>query len=102
MEVVVRMISSIQGVIDSQQAITDFTISNNQEKTANQFLLELLKVNDKQINGEHLLQDLASGKTDNIHHVMLSLEDAKLSLQLLVQVRNKLLEGYQDILRMQV
>lgn len=96
------MISSIQGVIDSQQAITDFTISNNQEKTANQFLLELLKVNDKQINGEHLLQDLASGKTDNIHHVMLSLEDAKLSLQLLVQVRNKLLEGYQDILRMQV
>ena len=33
---------------------------------------------------------------------MTNLEEAKLSFQLLVQVRNKLLEAYQDILRMQV
>ena len=96
-------------MIDSIQAIADFQLdninpaaSNNPEKVSNQFMIELQKVNDKQINSEHLLQDLAAGKTDNIHHVMLSLEDAKLSLQLLIQVRNKLLEGYQDILRMQV
>ncbi|EUJ10320.1 flagellar hook-basal body complex protein FliE [Methylophilaceae bacterium 11] len=67
-----------------------------------QFLLALENVNSKQISSEHLLQDLAVGKTDNIHHVMLALEDAKLSLHLLIQVRNKLLEGYQDILRMQI
>lgn len=96
------MISNIQAISDFSLDITNITNSNNQENISNQFLLELQKVNDKQINSEHQLQDLASGKTDNIHHVMLSLEDAKLSLQLLVQVRNKLLEGYQDILRMQV
>jgi flagellar hook-basal body complex protein FliE len=96
------MINSVQEVMDFSPVVTNLAISNGQEKVSNQFLLELQKVNDKQINSEHLLQDLASGKTDNIHHVMLSLGDAKLSLQLLVQVRNKLLEGYQDILRMQV
>ena len=96
------MISSIQEVTDFSPVVTNLAISNGQEKVSNQFLLELQKINDKQINSERLLQDLASGKTDNIHHVMLSLGDAKLSLQLLVQVRNKLLEGYQDILRMQV
>ena len=96
------MINSIQDVMDFSPVMTSLSINNSQEKLSNQFLIELQKVNDKEISSEHLLQDLAAGKTDNIHHLMLSLGDAKLSLQLLVQVRNKLLEGYQDILRMQV
>lgn len=96
------MINSIQAITDFSPLITNLSINSSQEKSSNQFLMELQKVNDKQISSEHLLQDLAAGKTDNIHHLMLSLGDAKLSLQLLVQVRNKLLEGYQDILRMQV
>ena len=96
------MINSIQAVMDFSPVMTSLSINNSQEKLSNQFLIELQKVNDKAISSEHLLQDLAAGKTDNIHHLMLSLGDAKLSLQLLVQVRNKLLEGYQDILRMQV
>ena len=96
------MIESIQAIADFQLDNINPVASTNSEKFSNQFMLELQKVNDKQISSEHLLQDLAAGKTDNIHHVMLSLEDAKLSLQLLIQVRNKLLEGYQDILRMQV
>lgn len=95
------MVSSIEAIAGVTQLTEVLTLSK-QEKVTNQFLLELQKVNDKQIASEHLLQDLASGKTDNIHHVMMSLEDAKMSLQMLVQVRNKLLEGYQEVLRMQV
>ncbi len=48
------------------------------------------------------LRNMAAGETDNIHHVMLSLEKAKTSMELVVEVRNKLLEGYQEIMRMQV
>lgn len=96
------MVNSVQELIGASSEISKLSLTGGQEKITNQFLLELQKVNDKQIDSEHLLQDLAAGKTDNIHHVMLSLGDAKLSLQLLVQVRNKLLEGYQDILRMQI
>lgn len=96
------MINAIDEIGISNLAISDAAKITGQEKIANQFLQELQSLNDKQINSEHLLQDLSAGKTDNIHHVMLALEDAKLSLQLFVQVRNKLLEGYQDVLRMQV
>lgn len=67
-----------------------------------QLLAEMSSVNNKLMSAEAALQDLAAGKTSNIHHVMLAMEDAKLSFQLLVQIRNKALEGYQDILRMQV
>jgi flagellar hook-basal body complex protein FliE len=63
---------------------------------------EMGAVNDKIAQADTLLQRLATGQVDNLHQVMVSLEDAKLSFQLLVQVRNKLLEAYQDILRMQV
>lgn len=59
-------------------------------------------VNDKIIESDRQLQGLALGETNNLHQVMLSLEDSKMSFQLAVQVRNRLLEAYQDILRMQV
>ncbi len=48
------------------------------------------------------LAHLATGETGNLHHVMLELEKAKLAFQLTLQIRNKVLEGYQDIMRMQI
>ena len=63
---------------------------------------ELASVTGKLAESDRLLQKLATGEVDNLHQVMLGIEEAKLSFQLLVQVRNKLLEAYQDILRMPV
>jgi flagellar hook-basal body complex protein FliE len=63
---------------------------------------ELATVDRKLVDAELGLQQLAAGKSDDLHHVMLSLEEARLSFQLLVQVRNKVLEAYQDVMRMQV
>jgi flagellar hook-basal body complex protein FliE len=45
---------------------------------------------------------LASGQAPSLHQVMIALEEARLSLQLLVQVRNRLLDAYQEISRMQI
>ncbi len=63
---------------------------------------EIGSVNDKLASSDQLLQKLATGEVDNLHQVMIGIEEAKLSFQLLVQVRNKLLDAYQDILRMSV
>ena len=61
----------------------------------------------EQVNGQlqaadGQLQALATGESQNLHQVMISLEEARLSFQLLVQVRNRVLEAYQDVMRMQV
>jgi len=48
------------------------------------------------------LQALAVGDSANLHQVMIRLEETRLSFQLAVQVRNRLLEAYQDVMRMQV
>lgn len=63
---------------------------------------EVESVNNALVAAEGQLKDLAAGKQNNLHHVMLSMEEARLSFQLLVQVRNKVLDAYQDLLRMQV
>lgn len=56
-----------------------------------------------QVNeADRLVQRLAAGDTSNLHQVMLGIEQARLQFQLLLQVRNHVLDAYQDILRMQV
>lgn len=51
--------------------------------------------------GESVRQ-LAAGEIEDLHGVMLDLEKAKLSMSLVVQVRNRLLESYQEVMRMQI
>lgn len=51
---------------------------------------------------EQGLLDVATGNADNLHQVMINLEQAKLSFQLLLQVRNRALEAYQEVMRMQI
>lgn len=63
---------------------------------------EIAGLNGQLNQAELTVQQLAAGEVDNLHQIMLSLEKAKLSFELALQVRNKLLEGYQEIMRMQV
>jgi flagellar hook-basal body complex protein FliE len=48
------------------------------------------------------LQRLATGDVENLHQIMIRMEEARLSFQLMLQVRNRLLESYQEVMRMQV
>jgi flagellar hook-basal body complex protein FliE len=48
------------------------------------------------------LQKVAAGDTQSLHQLMISMEETRLSFQLLMQVRNRALEAYQDIMKMQV
>jgi flagellar hook-basal body complex protein FliE len=63
---------------------------------------QIQSTSDKINASDTLRQRLALGEVDNLHQMMIAMEEAKLSFQLLVQVRNKLLDAYQDIMRMQV
>jgi flagellar hook-basal body complex protein FliE len=66
------------------------------------FTQQIDQVDGKLNVADRELQALATGQTQNLHQTMIALEEAKLSFQLLVQVRNRVLEAYQDVMRMQV
>lgn len=48
------------------------------------------------------LQKLATGEAQNLHQIMIRMEESRLSFQLLMQARNRLLESYQEVMRMSV
>ena len=68
---------------------------------------ELMVQGLRQVNGDLLatqgdLQALSAGETQNLHHVMIRMEESRMNFQLLMQVRGRLLEAYQDVMKMQV
>ncbi len=61
------------------------------------------KVNETQVQSNQMAEKLAAGDTNqNLHEVMIALQTASVSFQEMVQVRNKLVSAYQDVMNMQV
>lgn len=59
-------------------------------------------VNELQKSSDKAMQNLATGRTDNVAEVMITAEKADIALKLMVQVRNKIIDAYQEIMKMQV
>jgi flagellar hook-basal body complex protein FliE len=60
------------------------------------------EVSDKQAAANESVNGLLSGKNVSLHQTMISVEEASVSFQLMVEVRNRLLDSYQELMRMQV
>ena len=65
-------------------------------------LAVLDETNNYQKTADALQRDLAAGRTDDILSVLLAQEKAYSSLNFTVQVTNKIIEGYREIMRMQL
>lgn len=67
------------------------------------FLKDALnKVNETQVQSDQIIEDFMTGKTDNLHEVMIAGEKADVTLQFAMQIRTKLLDAYNEIMRIQV
>lgn len=62
----------------------------------------LAQVNEQLLSANAQVGALASGNVENLHQVMMRLEEAGLTFQLFMQVRSRVLEAYQEVMRMQV
>lgn len=60
------------------------------------------QVNQMQNTGEQAIQQLNTGKAESLHEVMIAVEEADISLKMLVQMRNKALQAYEEVMRMQI
>ncbi len=59
-------------------------------------------VNDLQNKANDAIDKMASGQAADVHEVKIAMEKAKVSFDLLQQVRNKMLDAYKQIMQMQV
>ncbi len=62
----------------------------------------LEQVNQLQQEAQHAVEDLASGKRDDVASVMMAKQKADLAFQMLLQVRNKMVAAYEEVKQMRV
>lgn len=62
----------------------------------------LEKVNELQAQSGDAVEKLATGETKNLADVMVAVENAGVAFQFTMQVRNKIVEAYQEMMRMQI
>jgi len=98
-------VNSVNGFNAISPIVFDKNIPNTESKGLNFaeiFSNALNSVNDLQIQSRDLANELAAGRTDNIHEVLIVGEKAEIALQLTMQIRNKILDAYSEIMRMQI
>ena len=59
-------------------------------------------INDSQKSAEHEISKAVTGETQDLHKTIIALQTADLKFQLGLQVRNKLIGAYEEVMRMQV
>ncbi len=92
------VLKPIDNKIDSQ---------NSQNKVKGDSFDEILKksldeVNKLQNKADESIEAIASGKMENIQDAVMAIEKADVSLKLLTEIRNKAIDAYKEVMRMQV
>ncbi|NMB98287.1 MAG: flagellar hook-basal body complex protein FliE [Clostridiaceae bacterium] len=67
------------------------------------YLKEMINNTNKEIiKAEDISNQFAAGRIDDIHKVLIQIEKADIALQYTLQIRNKIMDAYNEIMRMQV
>ncbi|MBW1729674.1 MAG: flagellar hook-basal body complex protein FliE [Deltaproteobacteria bacterium] len=86
--------------------LTPSTATKPQKKGDEDFVDTLKRfvenVDSRIQKADYMMEAFAVGKRTDLHNVMIETEKADLSLRLLLRIRNKLVEAYQEIMRMQI
>ncbi len=91
-------IEPIRPVVSS---IANIEKENKSEKSFLEFLGESIeKINQLQLEADKMVTAFSTGEEVDIHNVMLAVERASLSLSVVTEVRNRVLEAYQEMMRM--
>ena len=59
------------------------------------------KVNGLMNESDKAIEDLVTGKSANMHHTLIALQKADVSFRMLLEVRNKVMNAYSEVMRMQ-
>lgn len=102
-----RVLTQLQAASSMAAGASKSTRSEEQQSAKVDFGEKLKsaldQVNNTQQTADKLTMEFVSGETDkNLHEVMISLQKANISFQSMIQVRNKLVTAYQEIMNMQV
>lgn len=97
-----NMNPAIEQMLQKQMPTTGAPSPDKSGDFSNMLMDVMKQVNETQQNSASTQKAFMSGQPVDYHDLMIAMEKASVSMQLTVAVRNKILEAYQEINRMQV
>lgn len=83
--------------------LNEINLENNTETSFSNILVDAInQVNDAEVSSNSKIEALIKGEDVSMHEVMLEMQESQLSLQLLIEVRNNIVEAYQEINKLQL
>ena len=95
-------ISSITDSISSLSLNGNKVAPNSDKSFQNMLKDAITEVNDEQVQGYNAMEGIATGKVTNLQQAVQKVEEAELSMKLALEVKNKAINAYKEIMRMQV
>jgi flagellar hook-basal body complex protein FliE len=92
------LISTVRGPDSSQKS----PASNSTKQVSQTFGDMLASLNQSQLNADHLMQQLAQGENVDLHTVMIGMEENNVNFNVAMGIRDRLVDAYREIMRMQV
>ncbi|WP_158540625.1 flagellar hook-basal body complex protein FliE [Romboutsia weinsteinii] len=85
----------------------NINVHNKNEENKNNKFSEIISgvinnVNNSQVNANNMVNSFIKGEDVSMHNVMLAVEESQISMQLLIEMRNKLVEAYQEVNKVQL
>jgi len=88
--------------VDPRQVYGPQAAAQPRVSFADQLDSAVQEINRLQLARDEKIASMVSGEVTDVHEVMVAAEEAQLAFELLLEIRNKLLEAYQEVMRMQV
>jgi flagellar hook-basal body complex protein FliE len=96
-------ISSIGNSLNALGLNATNKIDENSDKSFQNMLNDAISdVNNQQVEGYKSMEGIATGKVTNLQEAVQRIEEAELSMKLALEVKNKALNAYKEIMRMQI
>ncbi|NPA54165.1 MAG: flagellar hook-basal body complex protein FliE [Aquificae bacterium] len=89
--------------IDNVENFFSYQIEKKEEKNFSDIFIDFIKdVNNDLLSAKEAEKKIAEGNVENIQELLYQISKSDISLRLITEIRNKALESYQEIMRMQV
>jgi len=90
-------------LLDSMQSQANMSDNKEKSETFSNFLKKsMTEVNNTQVNAYDAMNDIATGKVENLQEAVQKIEEAELTLKLGLEVKTKALGAYKQIMAMQI
>jgi flagellar hook-basal body complex protein FliE len=101
----IEAIAALSGALPATQlsgAAATTTASSTTGGAFDALVHSFQEINSQMTSNQQAVESLAAGQADDLHRVMMNLESTSLAFDFALQVRNKVLDAYQELMRMQV